>query len=171
MHRHMSLFCSPVASDQGNTCYQHGVHPGLARWCPGTMTGRNITLLNCAMQSSWLAADGTLSGWPPEDDIRSVAALPLKPGHGTVLRHRYSVTAQCYDTVLWHSVTAQCYGTGTLLDVVAVHMDTCRLLFSCCFTPANSSPYKSGFACSLVRGKSGLARKLVTVQGSLCQGV
>ncbi|KAL0020920.1 hypothetical protein WJX77_011048 [Trebouxia sp. C0004] len=43
--------------------------------------------------------DGTLSGcgeehhstverWPPEDDIRSVAALPLRPGHVTVLRHR-----------------------------------------------------------------------------------
>ena len=124
MHRHMSLFRSPIASDQGNTRYQHGAHPGLARWCHGTMTGTNNTLLNCAKQSSWLAADGTLFGWPPEDDIRSVAALPLRPGHGTVLRHRYSVTAQCYGTVLRHSVTARVH-SWMLLHCTRTHADSC----------------------------------------------
>ena len=44
---------------------------------------------------------------------------------------------------------SQCYGTGTPLNVVTLQMNTCRLLFSCCSTPANSSPRKSGFASSL----------------------
>ena len=129
MHRHMSLFRSPIASDQGNTRYQHGAHPGLARWCHGTMTGTNNTLLNCAKQSSWLAADGTLFGWPPEDDIRSVAALPLRPGHVTVLRHRYSVTAQCYGTVLRHGYTLGCCCTahGHMQTLVFLLIHTSKL--------------------------------------------
>ncbi len=88
MHMHVSLFCVPVASDQGREkSYLHCL-PG---WYHGTMTGRNGTVIACAEQSSWLVADGTLSGWPLEDDIRSVAALTFRPGHVAVLRHRYTL--------------------------------------------------------------------------------